>query len=126
MSDKKTSSNDNASQNTGNDLADIYNLIHEKMKGIPLNYDNDSLIRIINGLPQDHAKIIFLLMLHHHNLSSKSTNTFQSVIYGGVKPYGGIGVKYSLSNLPIPLIRIIIGYISYHKELLEIQKNKTK
>lgn len=112
------STNDGAK---ADNIARLYDFIYEKIKNQIIPFESDSLIKIINNIDAKHAEIIFLLMLHYHRLENKSTNTFQSTIYNGTKLYGGIGVKYSLSSIPPHLINIIIGYISYHKQILEMQ-----
>ena len=77
---------------------------------------------IINKLPVDHIKIIFLLIIHHGiNENSRNISSMKSTLSGRSRqiylPYSGRvldsgkGVIYKMSSLPEDLQKIIYRYI---------------
>jgi len=65
----------------------------------------------INGMNQEHARIIYMLLVHHFILSGGSLNPNRPVPYEADTFEGGRGLSQIMMKLPTLLQQIIARYV---------------
>lgn len=107
----------------------IYDELVAAIGNTPVPQDWKKMCALINNLPEDHLKTIYVLVLHHYHLEQqvKPGGTHKAMTrtpegkeillpYNGKLPHGRKGVMYTIDNLP-PLLQLIIA--EYVKRVAE-------
>jgi hypothetical protein len=92
-------------------LCKLYKNLRERAEDkkyiTPINVDN--LCSSLRRLSPDHAAIIQLLIIHHHE--TENVTTWSKVPYNGVLGSDGVGVSYYLKDIPILLQKMFTIYL---------------